>query len=98
MKAQPPALPPAVAHLVFVRCMRACVRVTVFLILLCSLSSCDVDVFGFDSKRVAGDWRLLRTESGFALMPPHKNVGGYVARIGWQKPFIISRTESSLAW
>jgi hypothetical protein len=79
--------------------MRVCVRLTVFVILLCSLSSCDVDVFGLDSKRVAGGWRLLQTESGgFALMPPHQDVCGYVEQIGWQKPFIISRAESSRLW
>src|SRR5437762_7295060 len=78
--------------------MSRCVRLTVCALLMLSLTSCDVDLFGLDSKRIAGGWGLLQTESGFVLMPPHKSTGGYVERIGWQKPLIISRNESSSSW
>jgi hypothetical protein len=69
-------------------------------LLACSalLASCDVDLFGLDAKRIAAGWKLVQTERGFVLNPPHKNGGGYVDRIGWRKPFIISGGESSSSW
>jgi hypothetical protein len=76
--------------------MTRSVRFIIWFLVLCSLTSCDFDPFGFDTKRVAGEWRLVETETGFALM--HDDVGGYVSEIGWQKPVIISRAERSEAW
>lgn len=78
--------------------MSRCVRFTVCALLLLSLSSCDVDLFGLDPKPIAAGWKLVQTESGFVLRPPHTSGGSYVERIGWQKPFIISRGESSSSW
>ena len=67
--------------------------------LLC-LSSCDVDLFGFDSKRIAAGYRLLQTEAidGCILMPPHGNIGSSVVELGWRKPFILSRAGQDDHW
>lgn len=69
------------------------------MLLLC-LSSCDVDLFGFDTKRIAAGYRLIQTEAinECILMPPHGDVGSSVVELGWRKPFILSRVDEQDHW
>jgi hypothetical protein len=48
-----------------------------------------------DTKRIAADLTLMQAEGGgFVLMPR----GSFVEQLGWRKPLIISRGESSRSW
>jgi len=68
-------------------------------ILSIALSSCDIDLFGFDTKRIAAGYRLTVAEGGqFALMLPRENSGSAVIDVGWRKPFILSRSDELKPW
>jgi hypothetical protein len=67
------------------------------LILLASLCSCDVDLFGLDQKQIAKGYRLCRGEGlpgqdfSYALLLPREHGGSIVDEVGWRKPLIIVR-------
>ena len=63
------------------------------------LSSCDVDLFGLDTKQIAAGYRLTQAEGGqFALMAPREDSGPIIIDVGWQNPFIISRSDEREPW
>ena len=72
---------------------------TVLLFALCLLS-CDIDLFGFGTKQIAGGYRLVQAEGPdeFSIMPPHRHIGSMVTELGWRKPFIISRYGTQDTW
>ncbi len=80
--------------------MRLWLRCAGGLLLIVALSSCDIDLFGFGTKRIAEGYRLIQSEGPdrFALMPPHKDIGSPVTEIGWRRPLIISRYDGSHPW
>jgi hypothetical protein len=60
------------------------------------LCSCDVDLFGLDSKQVAGGYRLTKWQGGvFVLFSPKDRGSEDATHIGWQKPFILVRNSDS---
>lgn len=61
-------------------------------------SSCDVDLFGLDTKQIAAGYRLTQAEGQIALMAPHENGGPIVIDVGWRNPFIISRSDERKPW
>ncbi|MFN2624443.1 MAG: hypothetical protein ABR611_16605 [Chthoniobacterales bacterium] len=62
-------------------------------------SSCDVDLFGLDTKQIAAGYRLTQAEGGqIALLAPHENGGPVVIDVGWRNPFIISRSDERKPW
>ncbi len=64
------------------------------------LCSCDIDLFGNDSKRLAAGYRLVRTENphDYALFPPDEASGSVIGEIGWRQPFIIARGWRAKQW
>ena len=87
----------AVAHFFLVRCMSTARSVLLFVATLV-LSSCDVDLFGLDTKQIAAGYRLTQAEGGHALMAPHENSGPVVIDVGWRNPFIIARSDERKPW
>jgi hypothetical protein len=72
-------------------------RIAAVAICLCS---CEQDLFGPDSKEIAGGYRLKRSGSPnqFALTIPSESGGLIIDEIGWRKPFIIARGSGSEYW
>jgi hypothetical protein len=63
------------------------------------LSSCDIDLFGLDTKKLAAGYRLTVWEGGlYALLRPQEDSGSTVIDIGWKKPFIVSRSDEGEPW
>ncbi len=71
-----------------------------FLAAVVSLCSCEADIFGPDSREIAGGYRLKRAgnPNQFALTIPHESGGLIIDEVGWRKPFIIARTSGSQYW
>jgi hypothetical protein len=60
--------------------------------------SCDVDLFGLDSKQVAGGYRLTKWGEGgpgFVLFFPNDKGSEDATDIGWRKPFILVRDSTA---
>ena len=70
------------------------------LIALWCLTACDVDWFGFDSKRLGGGYRLALYDGPdqCVLMAPGAEHGPLVAEIGWRKPLILLRRKGVDMW
>ena len=68
-----------------------------FLALFVCLCSCEANLFGPDSREIAGGYRLKRigTSSQFAFLTPHDTGGLIIDEIGWHKPFILARASGS---
>ena len=71
-----------------------------FLAAFVSLYSCDDNIFGPDSREIAGGYRLKRTSDPkqLALTIPHESGGLIIDEVGWRKPFIIARASGSQYW
>jgi len=72
----------------------------VFLAVLVSLCSCEANLFGPDSREIAGGYRLKRVgnPNQFALTIPYQTGGLIIDEIGWRKPFIVARASGSEYW
>jgi hypothetical protein len=88
-----------IAHL---RDLKIAVRpVGAWLAILAILTSCDVDVFGRNKKRVVGEYMLVRfSEGGDGFYLERKGTdtqGGVfeavIDEIGWSKDFIVCRVR-----
>ena len=65
-----------------------------------SLCSCDPNLFGPESREIAGGYRLKRVgnPNQFALTIPHEDGGLIIDEIGWHQPLIIARAFGSQYW
>src|SRR5438552_4699108 len=72
-------------------------RIAALFLCLCS---CDANLFGPDSREIAGGYRLKRVgnPNQFALTIPYQSGGLIIDEIGWRKPFIIARASGSTYW
>lgn len=64
------------------------------------LWSCDFNLFGPETKEIAGGYRLKKssTSNEFALTIPYQSGGLIINEIGWSRPFIIARSSGSQYW
>ena len=64
------------------------------------LCSCDSNLFGPESREIAGGYRLKRVNNPnqFALTIPHEEGGLIIDEIGWQEPLILARAFGSQYW
>ena len=64
------------------------------------LCSCDANLFGPESREIAGGYRLKRADNynRFALIIPNQSGGLIIDEIGWREPFIAARTSGSQYW
>lgn len=71
-----------------------------FLATFLCLCSCDTELFGPDSREIAGGYRLKRigNSNQFALTIPYQSGGLIIDEIGWRKPFIVARASGSDYW
>ena len=71
-----------------------------FLAVFVCLCSCDSNLFGPDSREIAGGYRLKRAgdPQQVALTIPYQSGGLIIDEIGWHKPFIIARASGSEYW
>ena len=76
------------------------VRPVAFLAIFICLSSCDANLFGPDSRELAGGYRLKRAHehNRFALIIPNESAGIIIDEIGWSEPFIVARASGSHYW
>ena len=68
--------------------------------MLFCLCSCDANLFGPESRELAGGYRLKRTDdpNQFALAIPYQSGGLIIDEIGWREPLIIARGSGSKYW
>ncbi|MEP6686221.1 MAG: hypothetical protein ABJB22_05540 [Verrucomicrobiota bacterium] len=71
-----------------------------FLTISVCLCSCDANLFGPDSREIAGGYRLKRAgnPNQFALTIPHESGGLIIDEIGWREPLILARASGSEYW
>ena len=64
------------------------------------LCSCDSNLFGPDSRELAGGYGLKRVDGSnqIALRIPNRSGGIIIDEIGWREPFIIARASGSDYW
>src|SRR5712692_7728990 len=64
------------------------------------LCSCEANLFGPDSREIAGGYRLKRVgnPNQFALTIPHESGGLIIDEIGWREPLIVARASGSEYW
>jgi hypothetical protein len=64
------------------------------------LCSCDANLFGPESREIAGGYRLKRANNpnGFALTIPNEDGGLIIDEIGWREPLIFARAFGSQFW
>jgi hypothetical protein len=73
-------------------------RISFLVIFLC-FCSCDANLFGPDSREIAGGYRLKRVDSNqIALAIPNQSGRRIIDEIGWREPFIIARASGSNYW
>ena len=72
----------------------------VFLTVVVWLGSCDADLFGPESREIAGGYRLKRANNPneFALTIPNEDGGLIIDEIGWREPLIFARAFGSQYW
>lgn len=64
------------------------------------LCSCEANLFGPESREIAGGYRLKVSgnPNQFALTIPYQSGGLIIDEIGWREPYIIARTSGSNYW
>jgi hypothetical protein len=64
------------------------------------LCSCEADLFGPESRELAGGYGLRRVEDSnqIALTIPNRAGGIVIDEIGWREPYIIARASGSSFW
>ena len=74
-------------------------RIALLAVFVC-LCSCEANIFGPDSREIAGGYRLKRTSDPkqLALTIPYQSGGLIIDEIGWHKPFVIARASGSQYW
>ena len=71
-----------------------------FLMVLVCLCSCEANLFGPESREIAGGYRLKRADNPheFALTIPNEDGGLIIDEIGWREPLIFARALGSQYW
>ncbi len=71
-----------------------------FLAIFVCLCSCDANLFGPESRVIAGGYALRRTgdPNQFAFTIPNQTGGLIIDEIGWREPYIIVRASGSDNW
>ena len=71
-----------------------------FLAVVVWLCSCDANLFGPESREIAGGYRLKRVHNSnqFALTIPYEDGGLIIDEIGWHEPLIFARAFGSQYW
>ena len=71
-----------------------------FLAVVVWLCSCDANLFGPESREIAGGYRLKRANNPneFALTIPNEDGGLIIDEIGWREPLIFARAFGSQYW
>ena len=71
-----------------------------FLTVVVWLCSCDANLFGPESREIAGGYRLKRANNlnEFALTIPNEDGGLIIDEIGWREPLIFARAFGSQYW
>jgi hypothetical protein len=71
-----------------------------FLTVVVWLCSCEANLFGPESREIAGGYRLKRADdhNRFALIIPNESGGLIIDEIGWREPFIAARASGSQYW
>ena len=71
-----------------------------FLTVVIWLCSCDANLFGPESREIAGGYRLKRVDNPnqFALTIPYEDGGLIIDEIGWHEPLIVARAFGSQYW
>jgi hypothetical protein len=71
-----------------------------FLAVVVWLCSCDANLFGPESREIAGGYRLKRASNHneFALTIPNEDGGLIIDEIGWREPLIFARAFGSQYW
>lgn len=71
-----------------------------FLTVLVCLCSCEANLFGPESREIAGGYRLKRADNPheFALTIPNEDGGLIIDEIGWREPLIFARALGSQYW
>jgi hypothetical protein len=71
-----------------------------FLTVLVCLCSCEANLFGPESREIAGGYRLKRADNPdqFALTIPNESGGLIINEIGWREPLIAARASGSEYW
>jgi hypothetical protein len=72
----------------------------VFLAAFVCLCSCEANLFGPESREIAGGYRLKQgdDQSRFVLIVPNESGGLIIDEIGWREPFIAARASGSQYW
>jgi len=75
-------------------------RPVAFLTVFVCLCSCEGNLFGPESREIAGGYRLKRAGNPgqFALTIPYEDGGLIIDEIGWREPFIAARASGSEYW
>jgi len=75
-------------------------RPIAFLTVVVWLCSCDANLFGPESREIAGGYRLKRAVNAneFALTIPNEDGGLIIDEIGWREPLIFARALGSQYW
>ena len=62
--------------------------------------SCEANLFGPESREIAGGYRLKPADNynRFALIIPNQSGGLIIDEIGWREPFIAARASGSQYW
>jgi hypothetical protein len=70
------------------------------LALTASFCSCDVNLFGPETRELAGGYGLKRVDDSkeIALTIPNRRGGIVIDEIGWREPLIIVRGSGSDYW
>lgn len=86
-------------HPIWTRKLRDLCRIA-FLTVVFWLCSCDADLFGPESREIAGGYRLKRADNPnqFALTIPYEDGGLIIDEIGWHEPLIFARAFGSQYW
>lgn len=71
-----------------------------FLTVFVCLCSCEGNLFGPESREIAGGYRLKRAGNPgqVALTIPNEDGGLIIDEIGWREPFIAARASGSEYW
>jgi hypothetical protein len=64
------------------------------------LCSCEANLFGPESREIAGGYRLKRADNPnqLALTIPNESDGVIIDEIGWHEPLIVARASGSEYW
>jgi hypothetical protein len=65
-----------------------------------TLCSCDVDLFGSDTKKIGRNCRLVKVDwpGEFVFSAPPDQRPEAVTELGWEKPLVVVRLRDAKEW